>query len=386
MRLAFITETFPPEINGVALTVERTVSFLRQRGHVVDLIRPRQAGEAPIATDDEWHSVGCPLPMYPELRCGFAWASTLARRFAHSRPDLVHLATPGPLARSAATAARRLGRPLTGDFRTAFAQYSRHYRLGWAEAFVTRYLRALHDRMQRTFVPSSSALDALAAAGFSRLAVIGRGVDTALFTPLRRCPALRSAWSAGENAPVLLYVGRLAQEKNIALALRAFERVRRYDPTARLVVVGDGPLRSSLKAACPAAIFPGTQRGEALACHYASADFFVFPSESETFGNVTLEAMASGLTVIAFARGAAADHIVNTHNGLTVPCCDAERFVDTVSRATALPAPALGALRRRARHTALALNWESVLSGFEHQLIEVVDTATATPSARHGMA
>ncbi|MEP7301707.1 MAG: glycosyltransferase family 1 protein, partial [Caldimonas sp.] len=288
MRIAYVTETWPPELNGVSLTVERTVRYLRSRGHLVELIRPRQPGEERLDASDELRTAGCVIPMYPDLRFGLARAGTLARRFRQSRPDLVHLATPGPLAWAALTAAGSLGIATTSDFRTNFHQYSRHYGLGFLAGPVLALLRRFHNLTRRTFVPTQAARRELAGAGFHHLSVVGRGVDGGRFTTAARSAALRAEWQAGPETPVFLAVGRVAAEKNVELALRAFERARQGRPDLRMIVVGDGPARARLAAAHPEARFVGARRGADLAAHYASADVFLFPSLSDTFGNVVM--------------------------------------------------------------------------------------------------
>jgi glycosyltransferase involved in cell wall biosynthesis len=379
MRIAYITETYPPEINGVALTVQRTVQHLRRRGHVVELVRPHQPHDAaddggPQAAS-QWLTAGLPIPMYPDLRFGLARAATLRRRW-HAQgaagPQLVHVATPGPLGRAAVLAARTARLPVTTDFRTRFHQYSRHYGLGWLAGSIQAYLRNLHNRSQATFVPTRALRDELAAQGFQRVEVVARGVDTALFTPARRRAALRAAWGAADSAPVLLYVGRLAAEKNVRLALRAFTAVCQAQPQARMVVVGDGPQRRRLQAEFAQVHFAGAQRGEALAEHYASADVFLFPSESETFGNVTLEALASGLAVVAFDCAAAAECIRHGHSGWLVPPGDPGSFIAQAWRTAGGAGLAPGTpLREQARAVALAAGWDAVLQRFEQRLAAV---------------
>lgn len=370
MRIAYVTETYPPELNGVSLTVERTVRYLRGRGHRVELIRPRQAGEEAGEADDELRTIGCPIPLYPDLRLGLASTATLRHRFERTQPEVVHVATEGPLGWSALRAARSLGLPVTSDFRTNFHQYSRYYRMGWLAPVVYDYLRRFHNQGQHTFVPTQALRHELAGAGFERLEVVGRGVDTTLFTPDKRSAALREAWGAGDG-PVLLCVGRLAAEKNVGLALCAFDAVRQRVPDATMVVVGDGPLRKRLEAEYPGVRFVGALRGDELAAHYASADLFVFPSLSETFGNVTLEALASGLPVVAFDTAAAADHVDDCDSGLLAPVGDDKAFVAAVC-SLASQHRDLGPLRAQARRSALKAHWGEVLGRFEAHLVDAV--------------
>jgi len=180
MRIAYITETYPPEDNSVALSVERTVRFLRDRGHEVELIRPRQSGESSSDTANEWRSASLPFPRRPDLRCGLAFVETLNKRFARSRPELVHIATQGPLGHSALLAAEQRGLPVTTDFQTDFHSYTREYRLGILQPFIRNYLRKFHNRGRRTFVPSHSVQNDLVVEGFQRLEVVGRGVACSL--------------------------------------------------------------------------------------------------------------------------------------------------------------------------------------------------------------
>lgn len=376
MQIAFVTETYPPEINGVALTVARAVAFLREQRHGVDVVRPSQAGESHGDAErdggSEWRSAGWPIPVYREARFGVAWPAVLARRFARAGTQLVHVATEGPLGRAAVIAARRLGLPVTSDFRTNFHRYSRYYGLGFLGPVIGAYLRNFHNATDCTFVPTTRCRDELALAGFDRLRVVGRGVDLERFSPLHRDAALRLSWGHHGSSPVLLYVGRLAAEKKVELALQAFRRARAYVPLARMVVVGDGPRRVALERDYPEVRFIGMQTGAALAACYASADLFVFPSESETFGNVTLEALASGLPVVAFDSAAAAEHVVDRVSGRLVAPGDDDAFVMATCLATTLhDFSRAGVASIATRRSVEAQSWPAVLERFERQLLEV---------------
>lgn len=386
MRIAYVTETFPPEINGVSLTAERTVAHLRDSGHAVQLVRPRRADELPRMDADEWRCAGAPIPLYPELRYGWARPGALRALWRRNGapPDVVHVVTPGPLGWAALRAAREEGIPTSADFRTNFHAYCGHYGLGWLEPVVLAYLKRLHAMADLTFVPTQELADQLAGHGFERLAVLGRGVDGRRFSPARRDLALREEWRAGPEHRVLLHVGRLAPEKNAGLALQTFERLSARRPGLRMVVVGDGPLRAKLEKAHPRARFVGMQTGAALARHYASADVFLFPSLTETFGNVTLEALSSGLAVAAFDTGAAAQHVRDGISGCLAPPSEglaaADRFLDAATRALDASAPD-GLLRLEARLAAGQADWEAVLRRFEQQLCRVA--AEAQPVQRY---
>jgi glycosyltransferase involved in cell wall biosynthesis len=378
VRIAYVSETWPPEINGVALTAARTVAWLRARGHCIDLIRPRRPQESIDRRGiDEYRPPSLPLPFYREVRFGLASAARLRRRFLHSGAELVHVATPGPLGYAAARAAHTLGLPLTTDFRTNFHQYSRFYRAGILHPLILAYLRHFHNLGACTFVPTRALREQLSRDGFRRLHVVGRGVDEQLFSPERRCEQLRANWDAGgPGGFVILYVGRLAPEKGLELVLDAFVELHATDERLRMVVVGDGPQRRRLEGLYPAVHFAGWQRSEALARHYASADLFVQPSRSETFGNVTIEAMASALPVLAFATAAAAEHIRHLESGLLVDEANECEFVHALRHAVGAP-ERLAQIGQQARLAVRPLGWDSILGEFEAILERVASEATA---------
>jgi glycosyltransferase involved in cell wall biosynthesis len=287
------------------------------------------------------------------------------------RPDVVHVATEGPLGWTAVTAARKLGLPVTSSFHTNFHNYSGHYGLGLLKTPIDAYLRKLHNRTMATLVPTPALVEALQARGYRNVSVLSRGVEVAQFNPAHRSAALRARWGVAEDDLVVVHVGRLAKEKNVALLLRAFAAIQARLPTARLVCVGDGPLRSTLQASCPQAVFAGVQQGEALAAHYASGDLFVFPSSTETYGNVVPEALASGLPVVAFDYAAAADLVRAGHNGVLVPVDDEAQLMDAAV-ALACDAPRLLALRRNAPASVAHLGWAAVVDSFVGTLRTVV--------------
>ena len=331
MRYAIVTETWPPEINGVALTVEGLAQGLRARGHAIDLVRPRQPG------DDAWHDDallvrGFPLPRYPGLRFGAPALRTLARHWQTRRPDAIYIATEGPLGWAARRVARRLGVPVATGLHTRFDHYMRDYGFGFLEPVALRWMRRFHNAGDATLVATRELQDWLAERRFANPLRLSRAVDGALFHPIKRDARLRESWGAGDGTLVAIHVGRIAAEKNLALAIAAFRAMQRVRPGSRMVFVGDGPLRAELAKANPDIVFAGLQRGEALARHFASGDVFLFPSRSETFGNVTLEAMASGVATVAFDYGAAREHLRHGDHGLRVPDGDAAGFITAAVR------------------------------------------------------
>ncbi len=373
-RLAMVTETYPPEVNGVAMSMARLVNGLHERHHDVQLVRPQQfPASAREARFDEVLTGGWPIPRYPNLRMGLPSKRTLVRLWSLRRPDAVHIATEGPLGWSALQAARHLHLPVTTDFRTNFHAYGQHYGIGWLTKPILAYLRKFHNRAQCTMVPTDALRNDLAARGFERLHVVGRGVDTRLFDPAKRDSALRRTWGASDDDLVLVYVGRLAAEKNLDAVLAAHDAVRALRANTRLLIVGDGPLRDVLRARCPQAIFAGHRSGDDLAVHYASADVFLFPSLTETFGNVTTEAMASGLPVVAFDSAAAGQLIAHGRNGLLAAGTDMPAFV-RAALTLAWDGALRTALGAAARETACRIDWRSVVVRFESIVSQVIDS------------
>jgi len=338
LRVAIVTETWPPEINGVAQTVHALARGLLEIGHSVELVRPRQKQEADmteVPAIEQLLLPGGAVPRYPGLRFGLPAMGRLLRRWAVRRPDALYVATEGPLGYSAVAAARRLRVPACTGFHTRFDDYAGHYGAGWLAPTVAAYLRRFHNRAAATLVPTGELASFLTSRGFANVLLLRRAVDTTLFTPARRDDALRARWGLAADDLAMLHVGRIAPEKNVELALRAAAAIRSRHPRARLVVVGDGPERERLAAAHGDVLFAGIRRGEDLARHYASGDLFLFPSASETFGNVTLEALASGLPVVAFDYGAAREHVRDDACGARVALADDDAFVDAAVRVAA---------------------------------------------------
>lgn len=370
LHITLISETFPPEINGVANTLGRLCDGLRARGHRVDLVRPRHASDPQRIEDDALLLCrGWPLPGYPGLQWGQSSMHKLLRRWKRQRPDVLYIATEGPLGLSALRAARRLGIAVVSGFHTNFQQYTSQYGLGLLTRMLTHYLRWFHNRSAMTLVPSVSQRLELERRHFERLALLSRGVDSQLFHPSKRLNALREQWGLGERDIAVIHVGRLAPEKNLGLLKRSFESLRSTYPqrNLKLIVVGDGPQRLALEKELPEAIFCGAQRGEALAAHYASGDVFLFPSLTETFGNVVLEALASGLGVVAYDQAAAAQHIRHGYNGVLAMPGDEQAFCDAAAWLLE-EAETLRCVRLNARQHASRQGWAAIIEQFEGHL------------------
>ncbi len=317
MRLALITETYAPDINGVSMTLEHWCQGLAQRGVTIDLVRPGSATPY-LKGLNTWQAAGHPLPGYPDLRFGWCLPRRVKRFWAYQRPDVFYIATEGPLGLSALRYAKRHQIPVVAGFHTNFDQYLDAYSRLPLKPLAMKYLRWFHNQAHLTLTPSAEQQRALTRQGFERVKRLGRGVDTQLFTPQKRCQYFRARLGVGPEQLLVGYVGRLAKEKNLDLLLESFQAIQKDRPNARLLLVGDGPLRQQITKQFPQAICVGMQQGEALARYYANLDLFIFPSLTETYGNVVAEAMASGTPVLAYERAAAAELITHAMNGYLV--------------------------------------------------------------------
>lgn len=374
MKIALVTETYPPEINGVAMTLSHLVEGLARREHTLTVIRPRQAADSAGGglgkTYAEELYQGVPIPGYPLLRLGLPARAALLRSWKKLRPDLVHIATEGPLGYSALMAARRLGIPISSSFHTNFHSYSRHYGFPFLGHFALGYLRHFHNRTLATLSPTTELNEALTQDGFKNMRLLARGVNTHVFSPAHRSEYLRQRYGAGPKDLLVVHVSRLAPEKNYPLLLKAFAAIRKARPTSRFVIVSDGPLRKKLARAHPDIAFTGFVSRDDLASHYASADLFLYASLTETFGNVVTEAMASGLPVVAFNYAAAARYLRHLQNGWLVALDQSDAFV-SAAVTLAQDAPLRVRLGAEARKTAEGISWDHVIQGLEQDLLEL---------------
>jgi len=336
MRVAIITESFPPDVNGVAHCVLRVAELLTGYGHhpLVVAPRPREKHEKedcsfPFPVE---RVPAVPLPGYRSFRLGLPSRRVRAALTGH-RAEVVHLASPVFLGAHGAAVARRLGLPVVAVYQTDLPSYARAYRLGRAgEAFAWRWLRGIHNGAARTLAPSTVTATGLLGRGIGNVWLWGRGVDTRRFDPARRSQDIRARLAPGGEL-IVGYVGRLATEKRVELlaGITALQGVR-------LVIVGAGPAEASLRQQMPGAVFLGERRGEELATIYASLDVFVHSGPYETFGQTLQEAAASGLPVVAPAAGGPLDLVADGVTGYLVPPSDPGAFTAAVARLAADPA------------------------------------------------
>ncbi len=376
MRVALVSEAIPPQTNGVVTTLSRLVAHLAVRGHEVLLVGPRYRENAGRAGLVDVPAV--PLPFYPEVRVALPWWGPAFAALDRFRPDLVHLATPATLGFAALRHGRRRGYPLVSSYHTNLTAYSLYYHLGPVVPFAWRYLRWFHNATRRTYCPTPAVAAELAAHGIERIELWPRGVDTSRFSPAHRSARLRARYGFAPEDLVVLYVGRLAKEKELDRLFAAFAGLRPSAPHLRLLVVGDGPDRGRLERRYggEGVVFAGYQEGEALSAHYASADCFAFPSRTETFGNVVQEAMASGLPVVGVAAGGVRDVVRAGETGLLADPDDPADFARMLGRLV-LDADLRRRLGRAGREAALAASWSVVLDRLLASYTAVVEEARA---------
>lgn len=384
MRILYCTDTYPPQVNGVSVVTAASVAGMQDRGWECAVVNPRYPkpyGEAFVSDAPGLSAVAIhekvpsiPFPPYPDIRLAAPIYGRVRETVRRFQPDVIHCQTEFVIGRLGQRAAAEFGIPLVSSYHTDFSRYTESYGLPWLRPRVTRYIARFHARSQRVYTPSESARDDLHRMGVSRVEVWGRGVDVAQFNPDRRDDAWRRRLGIGDGF-VFLHVGRLAAEKNVQLILEAFDRFRAAHPDvdAWLVVAGAGPSLPALRqGAPPRVIFLGNlDRHAVLPSLYASSNVFVFASETETLGLVVLEAMASGLPVIATPAGGVADNLRDGENGLAFPPRDADGMARCMER-VALDAPLRGRLGAKALLWARRRSWEAELDRLDASYREIV--------------
>ncbi len=318
MRVAIITENFLPKLDGVTRTLAHLLEHLQAKGHQALLLGP-ECGMDEYAGAEVVGTAGLPLPFYPELKFNF-FRPLFLRRLNEFQPDIVHIVDPVVLGATGLAIARLLNKPLVSSYHTNLATYCGHLGLSFLVKPTWSYTRFLHNQCALTFCPSPSTAAILRARGFERLRIWPRGIDTTLFRPTNRSSELRASWledrANPEQKTILLYVGRVSWEKNLRLLINAYRTMDHE--RCHLVMVGDGPALPEIQQELidVPVTFTGYLSGQELAVAYASADLFAFPSYTETFGQVVLEAMASALPVVGLLAEGVCDLVVNEHTGL----------------------------------------------------------------------
>ncbi len=374
LRIALFTGNYNYIVDGVSRTLHRTVEHLERRGHRVLVFGPAGAGP-PLPAPGTFVPVpSVPIPGRPEYRFSTRLPAAVRSRVDAFAPHLIHIATPDILGLAALRHGRRRGLPVVSSFHTHYSSYLRYYRAGWLEPLLWIYLRHFYARCSQVYVPSLSMLEELRGRGFTGdLRLWARGVDAEAFDPRRRSLPWRRELGIGDEQVVVAFVSRLVKEKGLDAFAAATGELARRGLAHRRLIVGEGPERDWLAAQIPEAIFTGHLEGDALARAYASADIFLFPSETETFGNVTLEAMASGLPVVC-ANATGSSFLVE--HGVSGFLASPAALADPLARLVADPA-----LRARmgaaARKRAESFTWAGAMRLLETYYFEALAQTSA---------
>ena len=386
-RIALFTGAYNHIADGVSLTLNRLVRHLiDQAGAEVRVFAPT-VKDPPVDHAGTLVSIpSMPAPGRPEYRISLGLTPQAHRELRAFRPTLFHVATPDLLGRSALKLARKWDTPAVASYHTHFSSYLKYYRLGLLEGLIWTYLRRFYHQCRHIYVPSPSMADVLRAHGItSGLRLWQRGVDTARFNPDKRSTAWRHALGVADDEVIVTFVSRLVREKGLDLVAEVIEGLTALGVPHRSMIVGDGPARDELEQRLPATIFTGHLEGAALARAYASSDVFLFPSDTETFGNVTLEAMASGLPAVC-ADATGSNALVQDHEtGLLAPSGNARAFLHA-TRLLVTESP----LRRRMGRQALAraqdYEWDTIMTrivGYYGEILapELVFSGDGAPAA-----
>ncbi len=392
MRVLYCTDTYPPQINGVSVVTGLSVAGLSRLGWECAVVVPKY----PRATHAVWNDpdpgarpclrldlTSFPLPGYSEVRLTLPTPARVHRLVAEFRPDLVHCATEFTIGRMGQLAADRAGVPLVSSYHTDFSQYAEAYGKGWLRGTVSAYLKRFHQRSRRVYTPSTVSREDLLRLNVPDVEVWGRGVDAQRFNPGRRSAGLRADLKL-DGRYTFLYVGRLAPEKRPEQILDAFRLAREMLPkdSIRLIMAGTGPREAELRAIAPPGVtFIGfLDRRTLLPELYASCDAFVFASVTETLGLVVLEAMASGLPVIAAPAGGVRDHLRDGYNGMAYPAGSAYEMGSAMAR-MAWDRVLTERLALGARRTAEELTWDHEMIRLDRSYREVCGAAVTTAAA-----
>lgn len=369
MRLAIFADTYLPQVNGVARTLTRISSYLRNQD-VPFLIFVPDCGPLPPNSENVYNFPSLNLPLYPECKIALPYYPRIREILDEFKPDLLHLVTEFSMGLCGLKYAQEHSLPVVASYTTNFSQYMAYYKLGFLENLTWRYLRWFHNQCHLNYCPSQTVKDELEKEGFRNITIWGRGIDANLFSPAKKSDILKKI--APDKSLFYLYVGRLAPEKNLDVLFDAWRIVSKGLPEAQLVITGDGPIAEELKRRYgEGVIFTGYRHGEELAQVYASGDVFVFPSTTETFGNVVLEAMAAGLPVVAAAAGGVKNLLVDGDNGIA--CGPRNHYEMAVAMLSLAQNNELRAkMSFQARQFALKQTWDGVLGSLHNSYKEVI--------------
>lgn len=371
MKIAFFTDTFTPQVNGVALTFQRFAEYLNRMGIDYRFFIP-EIEEEPYSSQI-FRFTSLPFFLYPECRFALPNFIYIKKELEKFQPDLIHIATPFNMGLTGIAYGKKLNIPMVGSYHTHFDRYLEYYHLQFLSKFIWKYIGLFHRPFHRTFVPSIETKKELERKGLSNVYIWSRGVDCNMFHPYFSSSRVKEKYII--KAPfVLSYVGRLAPEKDLDILMRvAHQLPQEIKEMVHWIIVGDGPLFQELKRAKPNNMaFTGYLKGQQLAEIYAVSDIFVFPSTTETFGNVVLEANACRTAVIGARAGGVQEIIHHEKTGILCEPRNIESFVRAICHLIAHPSH-LEKMGREARKFALSRTWDTIFSNLLLQYEEVIE-------------
>jgi glycosyltransferase involved in cell wall biosynthesis len=361
MRIALFSEVYWPMVSGVGVTLDRLVGRLEARGHAVRVYSADYALPPGVEERAEVHrSTSVPFFLYPDVQWAFPRVSEIVQDVACFRPDVIHVATEFALGVAGLKTSRRLGIPLIASAHTDYQKYARKYGVEWAVRAGWHYLRWFYGQARRVLAPSRIYQDYLQSRGVPHTGLWTRGVDSEVFNAKHRSEEYRRAFGVGPNDLLVTYIGRIAKEKDLPQLMQAWQSIVGRNPDARLVLVGQGPLEAEIARSGLAGVhLAGLKRGRELSIAYGSADLFVFPSQTETFGNSLLEAMAAGLPSLAANAGGVLEFARHGVNALLTGSPEAPTLAAGLERLLA-DAALRGRLRAGGFQTARQRSWDTI--------------------------
>ena len=378
MKVVYFTESLLPHVDGVSRTLAQLFAFLERQGVEFRIYAPYSPGRE-ISWRDRVHRIPyVPFPLHLDYRLGVPFGRRVSRELREWAPDLVHLVSPTPVNARAKKWAQRQRLPVVSSFHTHFVSYFRYYRLTPLESFGWWLMRRFYAGCQKVYVPTQRIIRELAQHGIRNTELWSRGIDLARFSPEHRAAEIRTAAGVDEDTPIVLMVSRLVKEKDMADLVEMDRVLRRREDRYRLVLVGDGPMRAELQEALPDAYFAGYQTGPELARWYASSDVFVFPSTTETFGNVVLEAQASGLPTVVVDRGGPPDLVEPGETGYVARANDPEDLATQVERLLRDP-QGRARMGAQAREAARQRDWSAINGRLLESYRSVIESYRHSP-------
>jgi len=376
MRLAFFTDTFFPQVNGVSRTMERQIQYLKSRGDEIIIFAPEYKNYDGEKFDgygrmETFRSMK--VFFYPECRLSVTYKSRIRQCIMDFRPDLIHIVTEFTIGIAGLLVGRELGIPMVSSFHTDYDKYMDYYKMSGLKPLAWKILKKIHNSCALTFCPSETTKKLLTSKGIKNVHVLSNGVETDFFSPDKKSHEIRRQLG-NQDKIMILYVGRVALEKDIDVLIDAYRLIKeKYSSRVSLVITGDGPVRQKYQQACgDEIIFTGYMKGDDLARIYASADFFAYPSTTETFGNVVVEAMSSGLPVIAAASGGVLDTVKDGYNGILTEPRNPESFARGLEHFI-VNEKFRQECGKNAREFALSKNWDLILQDMYNTFERIIE-------------